>query len=119
MADPDDARPVTVPLVRVVEEVLARARAATAGRAARALTPGAGVPLTQTVLALTEGSRLHDHRAPGHATIQVLLGDVRLRAGDVVLELSVGQWAEIPDTVHDLVATTDAAVLLTVGPRST
>lgn len=118
MTDPEATRPETVPLLRVADEVLGRAREASAGRAARTLTPGAGVPLTQTVLALTEGSRLHDHRAPGHATIQVLRGDVRLRTDSVTLELSVGQWAEIPDAVHDLVATTDAAVLLTVGPRS-
>ncbi len=111
-AAPD--QPVT--LAALGEEVLAQARQVDAGRSARTLIPGAGAPLTQTVMALTAGSRLHEHRAPGPATIQVLRGEVRLGAGGVDLALSAGQWAPIPDEVHDLVAVSDAALLLTVAP---
>jgi quercetin dioxygenase-like cupin family protein len=89
-----------------------------AGRSARTLTPGAGADLKQTVLALTAGNRLQEHRTPGPATIQVLKGQVRLGSDAAELELLTGQWAPIPDEVHDLVALTDSAVLLTVASNT-
>ncbi len=103
-----------VSLTEVGDDVLAQARELDAGRSARTLTPGAGAALKQTVLALTEGSRLNDHRAPGPATLQVLRGKVRMGTATVEIELDAGQWAPIPDESHDLIAMTDATVLLTV-----
>lgn len=97
-------------------ELVEQARDLAAGRAARTLTPGEGAPLKQTLLALTAGQQLAEHQAPGPATIQVLLGDVNLRTADTALPLSEGQWAAIPPTTHDLLAVTDAVVLLTVVP---
>lgn len=110
-AQPDG--PVT--LVELGDEVLAQARELQTGRSARTLTPGAGAPLKQTLLALTEGAELAEHRAPGSATIQVLRGEVHLRAAGTTLELSAGQWAPIPDEVHDVLALSDATLLLTVA----
>lgn len=104
-----------VGLTELGDELLAQAHELQAGRSARTLTPGAGTPLKQTILALTEGITLQEHEAPGPATIQVLRGEVRLGTSDTQLELSTGQWAPIPDEVHDLVALTDATVLLTVA----
>lgn len=87
-----------------------------AGRAARTLTPGEGAPLKQTLLALTAGQQLAEHQAPGPATIQAILGEVSLRTADTELSLRQGEWAAIPPVTHDLLATTDAVVLLTVVP---
>lgn len=103
-------------LLAAAEELIAQAHSLDAGRAARTLTPGAGAPLKQTVLALAAGRRLDEHRANGPATIQVLRGEVTLGSGDGEVELSGGQWAVIPDGPHDLVAHSDAALLLTVAP---
>lgn len=97
--------------------LLEQARGLDAGRSARTLTPGAGATLKQTILALVEGSRLDEHQAPGPATILVLRGDMRMGTSDGTVELSEGQWAAIPDEVHDLEAVTDAVALLTVAPR--
>lgn len=101
-------------LFGAAEELLDQARAQSAGRAARTLTPGVGAPLKQTILALQAGRSLDEHQAPGPATIQVLGGKVLLGTDGVGLELSQGDWAAIPDRVHDLRAETDATVLLTV-----
>lgn len=81
--------PGTVNLTTAAAELLEEARAANAGRAGRTLTPGAGVPLKQTLLALLAGERLNDHDSPGTATLQVLRGAVRLTAGEDV-ELVAG-----------------------------
>lgn len=104
-------------LTALVDELLDQARSLDAGRSGRTLTPGAGASLKQTVLAMVESAHLQDHRAPGPATIQVLRGTIVLGTADSSLELSVGQWAAIPDETHDVRATSDAALLLTVAPR--
>lgn len=96
-------------------ELLAQARDLAAGRAARTLTPGEGAPLKQTLMALTAGRELAEHRAPGPATLQVLLGDVSLRTSDTEVQLGEGHWAAIPLESHDLLANADAVVLLTVA----
>lgn len=96
------------------EELLASARELAAKRSARTLTPGIGALLKQTLMALCGGSELAEHPAPGPTTIQVLKGDVTLTAGDISHDLSAGQWAVVPQRNHDLVAHSDAVVLLTV-----
>lgn len=101
-------------LVAGARELLAQAGGLAAGRAARTLTPGAGAPLKQTMLALLEGRELDEHQTPGPATIQVLSGRATLRTRDTELELSEGQWASIPAELHDVRAETDVALLLTV-----
>lgn len=100
-----------------VDELLSQAHDLAAGRSARTLTPGAGASLSQTVLVLVEGAHLNDHRAPGPATIQMLRGSVVLGTETTELVLSAGEWARIPDETHDVRATSDAALLLTVAPR--
>ena len=88
------------------------------GRAARTLTPGAGAPLKQTLLALTAGTDLGDHAAPGSATIQVLEGRATLRWADTTLTVPAGHWAVIPEEQHGLHADQDTVALLTVAPRA-
>lgn len=95
--------------------VLAEAKAAPAGRAGRTLTPGAGAPLKQTLLALTEGQVLNDHESPGAATLYVLSGTVRLTAGSTDLTLGPGAYVPIPPTRHGVESLDDAVLLLTVA----
>lgn len=104
-----------IDLMVVADELLDQARDMAAGRAARTLTPGAGAPLKQTLLALVSGEQLAEHTAPGPATLQVLVGAVELGTGDHRVQVGEGQWAVIPDEQHDLVADDDAVVLLTVA----
>jgi len=102
-------------LLAAADDLLDQARGLRAGRAARTLTPGAGSPLRQTLLALASGQLLDEHRAPGPATLHVLRGDVVMRTGDSELALHPNDWAAIAPEAHDLHATTDAVVLLTVA----
>lgn len=105
-------------LVRAADELLEQARGLAAGRAGRTLTPGAGAPLKQTLLALAKGQRLDEHQAPGPATLHVLVGDVVMSTGGSELPIPQHHWATIPLAVHDLRAATDAVVLLTVAMPS-
>ncbi len=102
-------------LLDAARGLLDQAAGLAAGRAARTLTPGAGTPLKQTLLALSEGQGLDEHQAPGPATLQVLVGEVVLRTGDTALPLGPHHWTIVPLAPHELRATTDAVVLLTVS----
>ena len=97
--------------------LLASARDATSGRAARNLMPAEGAALTQTLVALREGAALSDHTTPGPATIQVLAGRVTLSSGDERVHLAAGEWSTIPRRSHRLDADEDAVALLTVAGR--
>jgi quercetin dioxygenase-like cupin family protein len=108
----DDA---VIDLPTATEAVLAEARVAKAGRAGRTLTPGAGLPLKQALLALTEGTVLADHESPGDATLQVLTGHVHLTTDDRIIELTSGDWVPIPALRHGVEAITDAVLLITVA----
>lgn len=99
----------------LANEVLAEARQAGAGRAARTLTPGAGLPLTQTLLAMVEGVTLNEHENPGAATLHVLRGRIRLDAGTEVVELGEGDHTSIPPARHSVTSLSDAVALLTVA----
>ena len=74
--DGDEARVRN--LAAMADDLLGRATAAPAGRAALTLVTGAGAPLKQTMLALRSGEHLAEHDAPGAATLQVMRGRVRL-----------------------------------------
>ncbi|SDS17809.1 cupin domain-containing protein [Agrococcus carbonis] len=106
-----------VHLTPTADELLAAAREASSGRAARSIRSGRDARLRQTLMALTRGRGLDDHVAPGEATLQVVVGSVRLRWEEQALDLDAGDWVELPDAVHALDAETDAVVLLTVSVR--
>ncbi len=104
-----------VALIELAETELTKARAASAGRSARTIHGGAGLALRQTLMALTAGTALGEHASPGEATLHVLVGRVRLSAGDSdSWELVAGDQLDIPDSRHDLAAIDDSAVLLSV-----
>jgi len=73
--------------------------------------------LRQTLIALQAGAKLHEHDAPDEATLQVLVGDVRLSAAADQWDGSAGDYLVIPQERHELEALSDAVVLLTVATR--
>jgi quercetin dioxygenase-like cupin family protein len=108
----------TVDLRSAAAELLASLPQQPSGRAARTLASGAHAPLKQTLLALEAGHRLQDHRAPGQATIEVLIGRVRITGAAEEVALEAGHWAPIPSEVHGLAADEDSVALLTVANRT-
>jgi quercetin dioxygenase-like cupin family protein len=95
-------------------DLLTEAAGLAAGRTARTLTPGAGSPLKQTVMALRAGAHLQEHVTPGPASLLVLDGEVALLVGSDRQELEKGTWLSIPREAHELEAVTDAVALITV-----
>ncbi len=107
----------TAYLPDLADELLGIASRATSGRAGRSIRSGRALSLRQTVLALTEGHGIDEHEANGEATLQVLVGRVRLRWGSEAVELGVGEVIDVPDARHAVDALEDAALLLTVAMR--
>ena len=105
-------------LTHLAEGQLAAARDASSGRSSVTVFGGREHDLRQTLSALAAGRTRGEHQAPGEATRQVLVGTVRLTAGEETWEGSAGDHLVIPAQRHDLHAETDAAVLLTVATRA-
>ena len=105
----------TVALRDVADELIADLPHHHAGRTARTLVTGAS--LRATVIALAAGAELAEHDPPHAATLQVLRGTVRLRAGEREWPLTEGQLATIPSERHSVQADTDSAFLLSVALR--
>ena len=105
-------------LTDLADSQLTAARASSSGRSAVTVFGGHEHDLRQTLIALAAGRTLSEHESPGDASLQVLVGTVRLTAGDDAWEGSVGDYLVVPPVRHDLQAETDAVVLLTVATRS-
>jgi quercetin dioxygenase-like cupin family protein len=99
----------------IAREQAKQAAAASAGRSAETVYGGHEHALRQTVLALTAGSLLTEHENPGEATVLVLQGRVRLRAGQQAWEGRSGDLLVVPDSRHALEAIEDSVILLTVS----
>jgi quercetin dioxygenase-like cupin family protein len=104
-------------LTALAREQLERARAASSGRSAHTVFGGHEHVLHQTLIALAAGHGLDEHDSPGDATVHVLRGRVRLRAGTDSWEGSAGDLLIVPAARHTLDALEDSIVLLTVGKR--
>ncbi len=105
-------------LTEIAAEQLAAARTAASGRAAHTVYGGRAHDLRQTLIAIAAGKALGEHEAPGEATLQVLQGTVQMHAGNETWTGHAGDHLPIPPVRHDLVAETDAVVLLTVATRA-
>jgi quercetin dioxygenase-like cupin family protein len=103
-----------ISLDAVAREQLERARNGP-GRSASTVFGGHEQSLRQTVMAMVAGSGTGEHASPGEATLQVLIGRIRLIAGDDVWEGRAGDLLFIPPADHSVAAVDDAAILLTVS----
>jgi quercetin dioxygenase-like cupin family protein len=93
----------------------AAAANASSGRASETVYGGHANRLRQTVIALTEGSRLAPHESPGEATVIVLHGRVRLTTASDAWEGREGDLIVVPNETHGLEALSDASFMLTVA----
>ena len=91
------------------------ARAAAHGRSAHTVHGGHDRALRQTVVALRAGATPNEHHSSREATLQVLAGRVRLRAGTLVAEAVAGDLLTVPVEAHTLDAVEDSALVLTVA----
>lgn len=98
----------------LADELLAEARSAPSGRAARTLHGGKDNRLRQTVIALAADRQMAEHASPGEATLLVLDGHVRLHADALDWEGRPGDFLSIPRRRHGVEALADSVVLLTV-----
>jgi len=93
---------------------LDKARASSAGRSARTVYGDHSHELRQTLIALASGEALADHESPSEATLQVLIGRVRITAGEETWEGGASDLVPIPSARHGVLALEDAVFLLTV-----
>ena len=102
-------------MLEIAAEQMRIARASESGRSA--VTVFRGDMLSQTLLALAEGSALAEHENPGEATLQVVTGRIELTAADHTLVVGAGELVPIPASRHSVAALADSAILLTVARR--
>jgi quercetin dioxygenase-like cupin family protein len=102
-------------LTMLTQEHLALAQVASSGRSAHTVYGGHEHHLRQTLIALAEGRTLNEHENPGEATLQVLVGRVRLVAGDLECVGAAGDFIVVPGARHHLDAEEDSVVLLTTS----
>jgi quercetin dioxygenase-like cupin family protein len=105
-------------LPALAQQQLHAAREAGSGRSAVTVYGGREHDLRHTLIALRAGAVLSEHEAPGEATLQVMEGQVVLRADSDAWEGKVGDHLVIPPRRHDLEALADSVVLLTVATRA-
>lgn len=106
-----------ISLVAQARQELKLAVDAPSGRSAKTVYGGHERSLRQTVIALRAGRDLEEHNNPGEATVHVISGHIRLRAGDVVWEGLPGDLLIVPPERHAVEAVDDSTFLLTVVKR--
>ena len=104
-------------LVDLTEEgksLLAEARQAAQGRAARTLSKEG--PLRLTLLALKAGALVAEHRAGRQVSIQLLNGEVTIGVGESQHRLTESKALVLEaNVVHSVAAAEDSLILLTIA----
>ena len=103
-----------ISLDHLINQLFGRASDGHSGRAAHNLLSGQEHPLSQTVIAILAGHGLGEHDSPGEATLQLLRGRVTFTAGSGSCELAAGDFLPLPRERHQVDATEDAVLLLSV-----
>jgi quercetin dioxygenase-like cupin family protein len=121
MADQRQARPdrpAAGPLVHVrLQEGIERLKHEPAWRSGdrNAITLTKEPALRVVLMALHKGARVHEHRAGGSLTFQLITGAVRFRAAGRDVELGPGEVVVLePAVAHELEALAESACLLTL-----
>jgi quercetin dioxygenase-like cupin family protein len=102
----------------LADDLLEKARASRAQRAAATVFGDHDSILRQTAIAILAGSGLAEHDSPPEATLQVLAGRVRLHSAEHEWALAAGDLIAIPPERHSVDALDDAVLLLTVRRAS-
>lgn len=102
-------------LIAQARHELDGARRASSGRSAKTVHGGHDKVLRQTVIALCAGRATDSYESPGEATVQVILGRIRLETDATAWEGSPGDLIVIPAVRTRMHALEDAVVLLTVA----
>lgn len=99
------------------EQLLEEANAASAGRAA--LTLARGNDLTVVLTAITAGTVLHEHRAPGPATVVILNGSIVFSSNTENITLEKGEAVVFTaDVLHAVEANEDSVLLVSIGGKN-
>lgn len=101
----------------IASDLAKQASEGRSGRAARTLFGGHANTLRQTMIVLDANNELKEHESPGEATLLVLDGQVRMNAGEDSIEGGKGDLIPIPPVRHNLMALTDAVVILSVAMK--
>ena len=107
--------PDLVELTELAEALLSDLPNHSAGRTAKTIM--SGTVMRAVVVALKQGVEMSEHDSPPAATMQLLKGEVSLRAGDREWRVAPGQLVPIPPQRHSVHAHEDSAFLLTVALR--
>ncbi|HUW77343.1 MAG TPA: LuxR family transcriptional regulator [Candidatus Nanopelagicaceae bacterium] len=96
-------------------EHLERARGASSGRSAATVYGGHEHMLRQTIIAMMPETILAEHENPGESTLHILVGRIRLVAGETSWEARSGDLLVIPSARHEVQAVEESVLLLTVA----
>ncbi len=104
------------PLLAMAEQLMAEEAFAGSGR--NALTLVRGEDLTVVLTVIREGALIHEHRAPGPATVITLSGSIRILTGNEKMTLEHGSAVSFTaDVPHAVEAGQDSAFLIVIGGR--
>ena len=104
-----------VSISRLGERQLAVAATADGGRGSVTVYSRTGARLRQTVVALSAGRVMAEHKSPGDASVLCLQGRVVLRAGESRAELTAGELVALPPQRHEIEAVEPSVLLLTIA----
>ncbi len=83
-----------------------------------ALTLVRGDEMTVVLTVIRAGTALHEHRAPGPATVIPLSGNIRMSGGHEKMPLEPGSAVSFTaDVLHAVEAVEDSAFLIVIGGR--
>ena len=112
----DDSWIESFPLKAMARQLMDEDAFAESGR--NALTLVRGDEMTVVLTVIRAGTALHEHRAPGPATVIPLSGNIRMLGGNEKMPLEPGSAVSFTaDVLHAVEAVEDSAFLIVIGGR--